>query len=236
MGKEYFKWLSDSVMEVAAPGVPLLVLDFVAGTVNVTGILKSKSGQAGATFTDVVTVSKTITESTASVQRLSKTELTITPDTTFAMSPATDGLVGARGAITLTTGKSITAGYLYGTQGKVILDGATVAIGSAHLAGVYGQLSMSGTTLTNGHIAGVIADIQATPTSAYIDLFYGESATGNVINSMFKAFGKSTYVFDLASNTHTQMGLTGAATTPAGWLKILVEGQVRYINLLSTAP
>ena len=164
-----------------------------------------------------------------------QSELTVTPATTLAVG-SNGSLAAIRGATTLTTGKTITDGFLYGVQGKVIMDGATVVVGSDHIAGVYGQLSMDTTTLTSGHVAAVIGSIQGCPTSANIDLFYGESATGNVINSMFKAFGKSTYVFDLASNTHTQMGITGAATTAAGWLKVLVEGVTRYINLWSTAP
>ena len=98
-------------------------------------------------------------------------------------------------------------------------------------------ISASGSTFTSGHIAAVIADIQAVPTSSNIDLFYGESATGNPINSFLKGFGKATYVFDLASNTHTQMSTTGTAgtTTAKGWLKVLVEGVTRYIPLSDSA-
>jgi hypothetical protein len=203
---------------------------------NVNGSMSAlqdiSAGDILASFKGTATV---VTSATPSTTRNLQSEITLTPATTVAVA-ANGSIAGVRGATTLTTGKSITDGFLFGVQGKVIADGATINVSPDHVAGVYGQLSMSGTTITGGHVAGVISSIQGTPTSDQVDLFYGESATGNVINSMFKAFGKSTYVFDLASNTHTQMGTTGAATTAAGWLKILVEGQVRYINLWSTAP
>lgn len=175
---------------------------------------------------------KTITSATPATERLVKSELVVTPATTAAIG-SNGSLVGVRGAVTLTTGKSLTDGFLFGVQGKTILSGATVAVGSDHIAGVYAQLDAASATLTSGHIAALIASIQGTPTSANVDLIYGESVTGNVINSMFKAIAKSTYVFDLASNTHTQMSTTGTVGTTAakGWLKVLVEGAVRYIPL-----
>jgi len=174
----------------------------------------------------------TLTSATPSTTRLIRSELTLTPSTTLAVG-SNGSLAGVRGAVTLTTGKSITDGFLFGVQGKVVADGATIDVSPDHIAGLYGQLSLSGTTLTGGHVAAVIGSIQGTPTSASIDLFYGESATGNVINSYFKAFGKATYVFDFESNVHTNMSTTGTVGTTAakGWLKVLVEGAVRYIPL-----
>jgi hypothetical protein len=195
---------------------------------------------AGLTFpivtTKLVSLTQTVTSATPATTRLVQSELTVTPATTLAVG-SNGSLAAVRGAVTLSSGKSLTDGFLYGVQGKVVATGATIASSPDHIAGLYGQLDMAGATLTGaGHVAAVIGSIQGTPTSSNVDLFYGESVTGNVINSMFKAICKSDYVFDLASNTHTQMGVAGAATTPAGWLKVMVEGVVRYINLWSTAP
>lgn len=180
----------------------------------------------------LVTVAKTVTSATPATARLIRSELTLTPATTMAVG-SNGSMVGVRGAVTLTTGKDISDGYLYGVQGKLVLDGATVAVGSDHIAAVYGQLSMSGTTLTSGHISAIHADIQATPSSSLVNGVYVESATGNVINAFFAGFGKTDYVFDLASNTHVQMSTTGTAgaTATKGWLKVRVEGAVRYIPL-----
>ena len=180
----------------------------------------------------LVSLAKTITSATPATTRLVQSELTVTPSTTVAVG-SNGSLAAVRGAVTLTTAKSLTDGFMYGVQGKVVGDGSTIAVGSDHIAGLLGQLSMTGTTVTSAHMAGVISSIQGTPTNSNIDLFYGESATGNVINAMFKAFAKSDYVFDLASNVHTQMSLTGTAgaSTAKGWLKVLVDGEVRYIAL-----
>jgi hypothetical protein len=153
-------------------------------------------------------------------------------------SIASGNIVPIRGAVTLATGTTNTGAYIYGVQGKVITGAATINQGSAFTAGVFGQLDVSGGTLTAGHIAAVIGEVYglSSGTAAALDIFYAQHAGGGVANSFFKGFGKTTYVFDFASNTHTQMGTTGAATTAAGWLKINVEGATRYINLWSTAP
>lgn len=159
---------------------------------------------------------------------------------TGAGSAATAGTVtGVRGAVTVANGTSVGSGvYLYGTQGKLITGTGTLALGSGMGFGVFGQLDVTGGTLTSGHIAAVGGDIFGlnSGSCASCDLVYAQSAGGGVANAMFKAFGKTTYVFDLESNVHTQMGTTGEATTAAGWLKVLVDGNVRYINLFSTAP
>jgi len=185
--------------------------------------------------TDDVSSSKTLTSATPATERLVRSELTLTPATSLAVG-SSGSLAAMRGCVTLTTGKSITDGYLYGSQGKVTLDGATIAVGSDHIAGVYAQLSATGSTFTSGHIAAVIGSIQGVPTSSVVDLFYGESATGNVINSFFKAFGKADYVFDFETNVHTQIS-TPAGSTPSGNLRVLkvkLDGADYYILAAAT--
>jgi hypothetical protein len=178
----------------------------------------------------LLSAASTITSATPDTTRLGRFELTVTPATSVAVG-SNGSLAGVRGAVTLSSSTSITDGYMYGVQGKVTSTGATIAVGSDHVAGLLGQITLG--TVTNGHVAAVIGSIQTTPTSSAVDLFYGESATGNVINSYFKGFGKSTYVFDFESNVHNQMSTTGTAgaTATKGWLKVLVEGVVRYIPL-----
>jgi hypothetical protein len=144
-------------------------------------------------------------------------------------------LVGVRGDITLPSAAAISGSYLYGVQGKIITGTGVFAGTSA--AGVYGQLDVTGGTISGGHVACLQANIFGANAGGFaIEGIYIEHAGGGVINSFIQCFGKSDYVFDLASNTHVQMGTTGAASTAAGWLKLKVEGVVRYINLLSTAP
>jgi hypothetical protein len=155
------------------------------------------------------------------------------------VSLTSGNLVGVRGEVNITNGTTVGNGvFLYGLQGKVIGGTSTLNTGSAHVTGVLGSLDLTGTTNTSGHINAVTATIQGVGSSgAKVNLFYGESATGTEINSMFQAFGKSKYVFDLESNVHTQMSTTGtpgSVTGGTGWLKVLVEGVVRYIPLASS--
>ncbi len=144
-------------------------------------------------------------------------------------------LVGVRGAATM-AGAASGATYMYGVQGKAI-TGANAFTGTV-LAGLYGQIDVSGGTITSGHVAAIQANIYgANAGTIPMEGIYIESAGGGVINSFLQCFGKSTYVFDFASNTHNQMSTTGtpgAVTGGTGWLKVLVEGAVRYIPLASS--
>jgi len=148
--------------------------------------------------------------------------------TTFT-TMTSGNLVGVRGEINLGGNCSSTA-YLYGVQGKAITN-ATTWTGTA-LAGVYAQIDITGGTITSGHVAALQANIYGANSGTIpMEGIYIESAGGGVINSFIQCFGKSTYVFDFASNTHTQMGTAGTVTTDAGYLTVLVEGSVRYIGL-----
>lgn len=174
-------------------------------------------------------VSFTLTSATPGTIRAVTGEITL-PAAVTSGNP-----VGVRGSVTIPTAGTVSGAYLYGAQGKVITGTGTFS-GTA-LAGVYGQLDVTGGTISGGNVAAVQANIYgATSGSIPIEGVYVEHAGGGVINSLIKLFGKSDYVLDIASNTHTQMGTTGGATTAAGWLKVKVEGVVRYINLFSTAP
>uniref|UniRef100_A0A6M3K493 Uncharacterized protein n=1 Tax=viral metagenome TaxID=1070528 RepID=A0A6M3K493_9ZZZZ len=148
--------------------------------------------------------------------------------TTFTTMTA-DNIVGVRGDVTMAGATSGTS-YLYGAQGKAI-TGANTFTGTA-LAGLYGQIDITGGTITSGHVAAIQANIYGANSGTIpMEGIYIESAGGGVINSFIQCFGKSTYVFDFASNTHTQMGTAGTVTTNAGYLTVLVEGSVRYIGL-----
>jgi hypothetical protein len=154
--------------------------------------------------------------------------------TTF--STMTSGnIVGVRGEVNMAGATSGTS-YLYGVQGKAI-TGANTFTGTA-LAGVYAQIDVSTGTITSGHVAALQANIYGANSGTIpMEGIYIESAGGGVINSFMQCFGKSTYVFDFASNTHNQMSTTGtpgAVTGGTGWLKVLVEGSVRYIPLASS--
>jgi hypothetical protein len=183
--------------------------------------------------------SATMTAATSSVKRLITSQFTLSPTAgTLTLSPTTDSLAAMRGAITLTSGDTLAAGFLYGVQGKLTLDGTTIAVGSGHIAGVYGQMSGNGMTATSGHIAVIIASGQNLPTSANVDMLYAESG-GGTVNSVLKAYVKSTYFFDIsgeANFAHStvatgagQCGQNGLAATKA--LAVKVDNTAYFIPL-----
>lgn len=192
------------------------------------------------TFGPTGSISTTSTISTAitSTSATPGTSRAIYGKYTTASGGMTSGnLVGVRGEITLGGNASGTA-YLYGTQGKLIGGTKTINIGSAYAVGVFGQLDVTGTTVTSGYVAGVASDIFGVSSGTVaVDLFYGQHADGGTINSYFRAYGKSTSVFEFDTNGGTQASTAGVSSaTNAGYLKIKVDGAVRYINLFSGAP
>lgn len=191
----------------------------------------TQSAPSGTGGGDVTTL-KTLTSATPATERLTRSELTLTPATTSNVSGS---VAGVRGLVTLTTGKSLAGGYAYGTQGKFIGDGATIAVGSAHVAGLYGQLSLAGATVTSGHVAIIVASGQSLPASANVDGIYLESG-GNVINSMFKAICNANYVMDLAKESGADTWLAASAGAAANkWLVIKAQGTVYKIALLANS-
>ncbi len=181
---------------------------------------------------------------TANALLISETAASATPGTVRAIygkyttgATMTSGnLVGTRGEITIPNSGAISgSSFLYGTQGKVITGTGTIDVGSSMVYGVMGQLDISGGTITSGYVAGVGSDIYGLSTGTKaVDLFYGQHADGGTGNAMFRAYGKFTSVFEIDDNGGGQVSLTGtpgAVTGGTGWLKIKVNGTVRYIPL-----
>lgn len=156
---------------------------------------------------------------------------------TYAGAMTSGTLVAVRGAVTIPTGGSVASGvYLYGTQGKAITGTGTFA--GTSLAGLYGQLDVTGGTISAGHVAAVQANIYGANSGTIpMEGIYIEHAGGAVINSFIQTFGKTTYVFDFSSNSHNQMSTSctpSAVTGTTGGLKVLVDGVVRWIPLAAT--
>lgn len=212
--------------------------DFTYGAyiaTGTTGLYISTTPTTAIDARGLVTVAQTITSATPATTRLIRSELTVTPATSVAVG-SNGSLAAVRGAVTLTTAKSITDGYLYGVQGKAVLDGATVAVGTDHIAGVYAQMSANGTTVTNGHVAIMIASGQNLPTSSNVDAIYCESGNGK-INSVIKANVKCDYFLDISnfeSGGCCSSSVDVSTSSSSGNIKVLVDGQVRYLKLYSS--
>lgn len=172
----------------------------------------------------VISKAKTYTAASGqATERLVRSELTLTPASTMTLG--SNSLVGVRGAVTLTTGKQLTGGFIYGTQGKLIING-TVAIGSGMAYGVMGQLDLTGSTITSGYVAGVGSDIFGVSTGTKaVDMFYGQHADGGTIHSYLRAYGKSEVVFDFTSNGGASVVIgAGTYSTADGYLLVKVNG------------
>ena len=160
----------------------------------------------------------------------------ITGRITPAATVTSGNLVGVRGEINLTPNSSAMSGCpLYGVQGKIIMGAGSLATANMAYAAVFGQLDAGTATITAGKVAGVYADLFGFGTGTYASVngIRVEHVGGGVINSLIQIEGKSTYVFDISSNTHNQMSTTGTAgaTSAKGWLKVKVDGADRYIPL-----
>ena len=139
-----------------------------------------------------------------------------------------------RGTITINTGTTLNSGYFYGAEGKVTCAG-TIVLGSDYLTGVLGQINLTGATVTSGHIAAVIANIQGPVASAYVDGVYVESSGPAQINSMFKGIANTEFVLDVSVDSGSPVAYsetgTAGSTTGKGWLAVNVGGVTRYIPL-----
>ena len=218
-----------------------------SGTGTVTSVsVATANGISGTVATSTTTPAITlivgaITPTSVSV---TQTNASATPGTVRSVigaqitgiSMTAGNLVGVRGAVTVTDGTTVgTGGFLYGTQGKIILGTGTLNVGSAHVAGLYGQLDMTGGTTTTGHVAAVIGDIFAVGTGgANIDNFYAEQSTGTANNSAFKCIVNSTYLFDLSDSGTGNWEIATNGGTAAGCLKIKTTAGTRYIQLVSS--
>lgn len=155
--------------------------------------------------------------------------------TTSGTDIASGNTVGVRGLNTLSG--TITAGgaFLYGCQGKLVVTG-TMNHADARLCAALAQLDISAATLSAGQLSALWVDAGTTATGAgggQFNLVRITNTTAAVPNAMIYAYGKADYFAELAANGGTWTSTTGTAgsTASKGWLKVYVEGAVRYIPL-----
>ena len=199
----------------------------------------SSDGTTAAT-TQLVTATQTLASNapTTSLRLLiSGLTLTSASGTAVTPSPSSSSFTPIRGVLTLTTGKTFTGGFYYGTQGKLIADGATIVAGSGHVCGLYAQLSLSGSTITSGHVAGLIVSGQNWPGSSGIHGIYVESGQTPASGAVLACVFDGTHVLDLAenNNTNTMCKLTSnLCTTGNGWFAVKIKGTTGYVQVFTT--
>ena len=147
------------------------------------------------------------------------------------------GAASIASVTTLGTGSSNE--YLYGVQGKFILQG-TANLAAGFGAGLFGQFDSSGAsaTATAGYLAALHLDMGSTSsitTTTVINAASILNTTQCLINSVFKVIANANYFMDLSESNLTGHWVVGTtASTAAGTLKVKVNGNTRYIQLYSS--
>jgi hypothetical protein len=128
----------------------------------------------------------------------------------------------------MANGANISGGYLWGAQGKIITGTATFS--GTDAIGVFGQLDVTGGTISGGHVSALGGNIFGynSGTSTTLNTLYLEAAGGGVINSHIQVFGKATWVLDIQTNTHTAEANTtctpSAVTGATGGIHVRIDG------------
>lgn len=139
---------------------------------------------------------------------------------TTAATMTSGTIIGTRGEVDIPNSGNLGGGaanYAYGTQGKIAAGtGTTIDCGSGHVAGILGQLDISGATTTSGHIAPVISSIQDSAGIARttVNGFYAELpayGSGALMNSVLQGVGAANYGLDLGGIG----GMTKFVTLPS---------------------
>ena len=156
----------------------------------------------------------------------------------FSGSTAITGSVAAiRGNTAIASGTTISSGFVYGTQGKLTIQGALTT--ANYLAGVIGQVDTSAAgSLGTTPLCAIWGDMGATSTAVTAtgaDILKLTNTTNTIINSAIMVNANASYLMDITDaaygGVHFVVGTT--ASTAAGCLKVKVDGVVRYLQLYS---
>jgi hypothetical protein len=137
-------------------------------------------------------------------------------------------IVGVRGAATIPSGTTATTGYVYGTQGKAIIQG-TLNGSVLWIAGTMGQLDISAGTLTSGaHLTPMWSDAGATGPSVnctFCDSLVLTNTTSTTFHSLIFGYSKASYFADLTDISGTFSNAnTSTSGTVAGYIKLHLNG------------
>lgn len=162
-----------------------------------------------------------------------------------ATTMTSGNLVGLRGQVNVV---GASGGFLYGTQGKVIVTGTLS--GSEWTAGIFGQVDISAATINAGQIAPIWGDYGASSHTLTSETgMYGiamTNTTAAVLAGQLYLYGGATTLMLLNTNA----GLSGvtyfkaAGTTSGSWgngtpptpskvLTISVDGTLYYLPLVA---
>jgi len=154
---------------------------------------------------------------------------------------------GVRGSVTVNAGSTFTEGFLYGVQGRAILNGTMDEGAAARLTGVLGKLDLDTGTWVDGQGSAVWADVTfgaATLTGhAEINALRVTNSGGANINALAYFNGKADVLLDISEPAASFIAAAGTGAQSAGVstggvaaqvLKVTVGGVTRYIPLFSS--
>ena len=161
--------------------------------------------------TDLLTVtgSSSLTTISSSIRQIIG-DITLTGATIAAGG---NSIVGARGAVTLANGKVFSSGYLYGVQGKAIINGTSnTQSGGGIIAGIFGQLDTSGGTISNtGLTAAGAFDIGGTGVAGAVTNVHGIVIT----NSTSTIAGSAIHIATTSSGFSSVISIDDVSNTLA---------------------
>lgn len=151
-------------------------------------------------------------------------------------------VVGVRGCISIAAPTTITVGYLYGVQGKVVVQGTLATTGGEYSAGVQGQVDLSVAVGITSPLSALWLDMGATASAAIIaaptkvNAVVITNTTAAVINALFQATANASYLFDVtdlsAGGAHFYHNSgSGLGSIGTDYLTVLVNGAIRHLAL-----
>lgn len=175
--------------------------------VPASGTLVAKDSTSGV-FDNAVSVSSATPGTVRSITgEITNTSLTMT----------SGNLTGVRGAVTTVASSNVSAGFLYGVQGKMIVGGTLS--GSVWAPAVFGQLDISAATLSGGQIACLWGDAGtsgATATVANFNMIRLTNTTNTTANAMISSYGKASFWMDGQLNGSAWYATSGTGAGSAG--------------------
>jgi hypothetical protein len=163
------------------------------------------------------------------------------PVLNYSGSTSITGSVAAvRGNTTIASGTTITAGYVYGAQGKVTVTGTLGSGASNYSAGLVGQLDMSAAVGITSPLSALWLDAGATASAAIIaaptevNMMEITNTTNAIIHSILQVEANASYfadVTDLAYGGTHWIVASAPGTIRNLYLKCLIGGVEYHIPL-----
>lgn len=164
--------------------------------------------------------------------------------TLMAGTTTSGSVAGVRGEANMPSGTTIGGGlFFFGARGKFI-GGGTMNHADCRVAGMFAQLDISAGTYTTGQLSGLWVDMGATASASAVSTQGGgqcnilrlQNTTAMKCNAGIYLYTDADYAFDLGSpgGSADYYDITGTVVDDDGWIKVLINGSVRYIGLGAT--